>query len=363
MSTTTPTRMAAVVSPAPRDVWTQVYESDRHAVVSQSPQWSDCLSRESGWKDASRLYQLEDGRRLVLPLAARSVGGVRVLEESWPYSWGYGGLLAEGGDLGEQDVRVVLADLRDRLGLRTTITPMPMRAGLWSQAAGPGVGLSRYCSEVVDLSGGFDAVWVRFRKAVRNAHRAAERRGVEVLRDTTGRFAPDFARLYASSVERWASEKGQPLALARALARRRDRAGQAAAVMQGIPEECVTWVATWRGEVVAVNVVLLHGDFVHGWLGVTDRELNRVTRGGMLLDSRVIQDACEKGVRFKLFGESEPDSPVERYKRQFGGHGVDACTLRMERVPLTPVLERSRSAVEALLARRAGRSEGQGKES
>src|SRR3954468_22045023 len=57
-----------VTTPAPRDVWTQLQADDAAAPPFQSPAWTDCVVQVGGGRDVSRLYELADGRQLVLPL-------------------------------------------------------------------------------------------------------------------------------------------------------------------------------------------------------------------------------------------------------------------------------------------------------
>ena len=52
-----------VMSPAPRDVWHEVHAADSKALVTQRPDWLDCLCEIGGYEDASRFYETRDGRR------------------------------------------------------------------------------------------------------------------------------------------------------------------------------------------------------------------------------------------------------------------------------------------------------------
>src|SRR5258705_10546778 len=113
------------VNPAPRDVWRRI-GGGPNAVATQAPDWLDCLCEARGYVDASRLYELPDGRTIVLPLAAKVWGGVRIAEESWPYGWGYGGAVVAGGHLTATDARLVLTDLARRPVLRARVVPMPL---------------------------------------------------------------------------------------------------------------------------------------------------------------------------------------------------------------------------------------------
>src|ERR1700712_1260739 len=130
MATTDRRTAPAVVSPVPRDVWRAVLAADPDAVATQSPEWADALPPR-GYADASRLYELADGRRLVLPLAARRRAGVTVSEESWPYGWGYGGGGGGGGGPPRGGARIVLDDLRRRPAVLRAVVPMPLRGQVW----------------------------------------------------------------------------------------------------------------------------------------------------------------------------------------------------------------------------------------
>ena len=343
MATTDRRTAPAVVSPVPRDVWREVHAADPDAVVTQSPEWADALATR-GYADASRLYELADGRRLVLPLAARRRAGVTVSEESWPYGWGYGGAVVEGGDLTAADARVVLDDLRRRPAVLRAAVPMPLRGEVWDEAAGPDVARVPYTSQVVDLDGGWDHLWEKsFKRQARNSVRKAERFELDVRREegTTaagpdGRGLAVFRELYAQSVDRWAAQRGQPLALARRLAARRDRPGQVSAAAAALGERCVVWSVLRDGVPVASNIVLAHGDHAIGWMCAMDTTgIARETLATYLLHSLAIRDACEHGVRWFHMGESDAGSGPEHFKRYFGAVPVSYAALRFERLPLS----------------------------
>lgn len=337
-----------VISPAPREAWRRALAADPNAVVTQTPEWLDCLCSTREYVDASRLYELPDGRTIVLPLAAKTRGGIRIAEESWPYGWGYGGALVAGGPLTRADARLVLADLARRPVALAALVPMPLTASTWAAAtAARPIQRIPYLTQIIDLDGGFDTVWsARFRRQARSGVRRAERYSLDVRRDHGGPGVEVFATLYAQSVDRWARRRGQPLWLARRLARMRDRAGQVAAVATALGAASVIWSAHRAGQPVAVNVVLQSGRHSLGWLAAMNLELARETRAGYLLQSLAIEDACRAGARYFHMGESDPGSTVEHYKSHFGAQRIEYHALRFEWLPVSRAQRGLRATAE-----------------
>jgi hypothetical protein len=347
-----------VVSPAPRDVWRQALDADPTGLPTQTPEWADWLCRTRGYSDASRLYEFPDGRRLLLPLMARSVAGVRVTEESMPYGFGYGGPLVAGGRATAAEVGAVLADLAVRPGLRATVTPNPLVAATWSTAAPTGGVRVPFLCHVVDLAGGFDHVWSkRYRQDARRKVRRAEKQPLEVRQVRDDSLVGTFAELNRRSVDRWALQRHQPLWLAHLVERRRDRVGQLASALPALGSTMTGWTAHLDGEPVAAYVALLHGEQAWFWMSAMDAKLADRTHAGALLQSLAIQEACQAGARFFQLGESDDGSGVARFKAGFGATPIRYDALRFERLPLTAVDRRLRAAVGRIPAGRRAAGE------
>src|SRR5437764_988133 len=184
---------ARVISPAPREVWEETLASDSTALVSQSPAWLDCLCASGGYEDASRLYELPAGRRLLLPMVRRGYGeGLLAIEASFPPSWGTGGVIASGGVCAE-DLAAVFADLAGRRVMRASIRPNPVLNAAWAKVSPPWAANVPRLAHVLDLEGGFGRVWgKRFTGSARRAVRKAEGAGLTVECDTTGRRMAQF---------------------------------------------------------------------------------------------------------------------------------------------------------------------------
>ena len=131
-------RVAATMaaSPAPRADWHDIAASDPDVLVCQTPEWTDAVCTTGRYQDASRLYELADGRRFVLPLVRRRRWpGPSAPEASFPSAWGIGGLAGRGID-GD----VVAAGFDDLIGRphgRISIRPNPLHGSLLRAAAPP----------------------------------------------------------------------------------------------------------------------------------------------------------------------------------------------------------------------------------
>jgi hypothetical protein len=352
---------ASVVSPAPRQLWERLVASDPRSVPSQTPRWLDAICSVAGLEDASRLYETADGRRLVLPLVRRRVLGVPLVEASLPYGWGPGGLVAEGGSLLPEDVRTVLVDLAARRVPRVTTRPSPATATIWEQAwrtAAPAAGARRpHMAQSLDLRAGFDEVWrVRFKGDARNRIRRAERMGVVVECDDTGRLVPVFQELYRMSVARWARRDGQPVLLARWRAAHREPDSKLRTVSAAMGTSFRVYLASLDGRPAAAIVVLLGATGTTYWRGAMDEEVAGKAYANYLLHCTAIRDAAAAGCSVYYMGDSAPGSDLARFKSRFGAEESSYASYRVERLPLGPVTEAGRGAVAAALRRGRVRS-------
>src|SRR2546426_214943 len=81
-------------------------------------------------------------------------------------------------------------------------------ASAWAAGAPPQAIAVPKRAHVLDLEGGFESIWSkRFTQATRTRVRKAEREGVAVECDTSGRLVPDFYELMTGAVARWASRQ------------------------------------------------------------------------------------------------------------------------------------------------------------
>lgn len=336
------------VGPAAREAWRDALVADTGALVSQTPEWIDCICASGRYDDVTRAYLTSDGHQLVLPLVRRRLPGA-IAEGSMPFGWGTGGLICSRGAVTSDDVAAVVADVMRRPTILIGVRPSPVAAEAWDAAVPPRVARTRHMSQSVELTDGFEAVWKRTAPTVRSHYRKAERRGVTAERDDTGRLMPVFDRLYRTSVARWARQQHEPLWLARWRACRRDPKEKFQTVAERLGGACRVWVAWRHGEPIAATVILTHRQHATMWRSAMDKDAARGTGAIELLHLRALAEACEAGQRFYHMGESAPGSSLARNKRGFGAVDVHHSGYRFERLPVTATDRFLRHEVKRLI--------------
>ena len=338
-----------VTSPADRSVWLELMQADRSSLLSQSPGWIDCICASGSYQDASRQYELPGGRRLVLPLVRRR--GIPAPLSSYasaPNSWGFGGLLSS-SPLQPDDVAAVLADLARQPFLRLSIRPNPLQALIWAKACPPGWRAQPRLAHVLDLQGGFNEVWSkRFTTKTRNKIHKAERSGVSVECDESGRLVPDFYALFQRSIERWAEQQHEPLALARWRARRRDPIDKFQTITRELGTACKIWMA-WVDSQPAAAILVLQDANAHYTRGAMDIDLAGPTRANYLLQKLAIEAACAAGCRHYHMGESGASDSLAHFKERFGAVPVSYAEYVIERLPITAMGASTRRLVKNII--------------
>jgi len=345
-----------VTSPASRDAWTRALEGSAEALAFHTPAWVGCICESGKYEDASRLYETEEGRRLVLPLVRRTgVPGPFAIEASLPHGWGFGGVVASGA-VAPSELTTVLTELAGRTVLRTSLRPNPL-------AAAPVAGSSprmvhvRRTAHVLPLDGGFEQVWSgRFTGTARTAVRKAERSSLVVEGDSSGRLVSTFYDLYLTSIERWARESRRLSWLVRRRLRRQDPLDKFELVAERMGEACRIWVAWLDGRPVAAIIVLTHGANASYWRGAMDKDLAGPTRANYLLHSRAILSACQAGCRYYHMGETGSDISLAQFKSRFGAQPQTYLEHRVERLPITSIRNRLGRSARRLSRSTASRS-------
>lgn len=339
----------SVTSPARRDVWDAVLGSSTNALVSQTPAWTDFVCAAGGFEDASLLYELPGGRRFILPMVRRRRLLARLSSEaSLPGGWGVGGVLAPGG-VQVTDAAAVFAHLAGRGVLRTSLRINPLDAATWVAAQPAGIVEVRRRSHILELEGDFSRVYdKRFTSQARQNVRRAEKSGLTVERDTSGRLVPVFYELFERSLDRWAAKQHEPRVLTRWRHHRFDPQRKFERMAEALEDVCRIWVA-WRDGEPAAAVIVLQGANSHYTRGAMDIDIAGPTRANYLLHKHVIEDACASGCRYYDMGDSGASASLARYKAAFGARPYDSSDYTIERLPLTTVDRHVRRAVKRLI--------------
>ena len=309
-----------VVTPAPRDVWRELLAADPTATIQQTPEWIDAICSLDPCRDASRLYITDTGREFVLPLVSRTrlPDRARVVK-SLPLPWGFGGLVAAGGTT-SGDVEAVWRELAGLPIAYGWVRPYYQAAAAWDAVAPPaGVVMYRRTTHVLDLDGGSGQVWAqRFKGSARTAVRKAERSGLEVECDTTGRLASLYHELFVRWTARQAAEKGLPQAVQRWRAERLEPPNKYALLAQMLGGACRIWVARLDGRPAAAVILLVYGQHALYWRGYSDKTLAGPSCANNLLQWLAIQDACRAGCRWYNMGSSGGVASLVNFKSQHG---------------------------------------------
>lgn len=336
-----------VTTPVPRNEWDRLHAADARAVAEHSPRWIDAIESVTTWRDASRWYEFDDGRRFVLPLLRRAgIAGAGGWYASPPAAWGFGGLV--GPDLDRDAVDAVVRDLRAMGALRISIRPDPTTAELWKGVEGPGITRVPRFAHVISLEDGLEAVEARYNKSTRRGIRKAEKAGVEVEVDHTGALLPLHYELYLSAVETWSERQREPLALARWRAIRRDPLEKLQAMAEHLGKDFCQFVAYVDGRAVASSI-LLTGPAAHDTRAAMIKDLAGPVRANDLLQARSIRHAIETGCTSYHLGESGTSASLAAFKERWGAVGHEYAEIRIERLPVTRADAAARGAVKRLI--------------
>ena len=334
-----------------RLAWEELVRQNPDTPLSKTPQWSDCICGSDHFSDATLLFRGEDGRRLILPRVRKTgVGGLAGVFASPPRHWNLGadasGFLSEDGSASPHETSALIQEIRRHSGLRTRIVVGGDDARVWAVAAPDTMYSIDRTAHVLDLYGGFSTVWSkRFTSKVRSNSRKAERRGVVVESDDTGRLIPVFDRLYRLSVDRWAQERGQPVMLMRWLRQRQQPQHAFATVARMLGAQCTVWIAWRQGEPIAGIINLTRGSRVTYWRGAMDKERCCGTGANELLHRCAIEAACADERRSYDFGLSQTGD-LKKFKATFGTTEVPVHMYYFERIPTAAAEEKCYGAAK-----------------
>lgn len=287
--------------------------ASEQATIFHTPEWLDACCASGGFEDASRLYELADGRGIVFPIVRpKRLADLRPAR-SMPDGWGYGGAIAP-GRIRPEDVAIALDDLLGPIKSLIVKTG-PLTTDAWSAA--PAQRRSSRTRHIVDLADGFEELWSDLSSGTRNKIRKAEKGGVELRWGS----ASELADVHSSIHLRWAAHRarrrGVPVRLALARAKRDQPPGALAEIGKRLGDRCRIAVASIDGTPVASAVVLFHGDYAHYWRAASLREADTSGYANYLMQTRALEEAANREHRFVDLGESGGVRSLIAFKEHF----------------------------------------------
>ena len=330
-----------VVSPAPRAVWSSVVACDPDAMPSQTPEWMDAVTERSPWRDASRLYITEAGRRIVFPMTRAGGRGQFGALVSPRRGWGYGGVVADGG-VRPCDLTLVSEDFAHIPEVRFRVRPNPLQSEMWERFL-PQTARVRKSSHVVDLCGGANAVFDRFHRSAKKGIATAEKNDVRVETVVGVALLPVFFELARKSRRYWAERQHEPVWLAQTRGRFRDSEAKWQRTARCLGPQFEVTVA-WHDHRPAAAAIVVNGPNAHGMRLAMDPELRHLG-APHLLNWAVLQNACVGGARWFFMGESATLGAA-RFKEFLGARCYEYDEIDFERVPISRLNRVLRAAVK-----------------
>jgi hypothetical protein len=335
-----------VTSPAPPERWQLAYAADPEAIPYQSPKWTQALCADGLYGDASRCYETDDGRTLVLPLVRRrSLPDRLATAGSLPMAMG--GLVAD-GPVSAEDMRAMLDDLAALPFAALRIRPNPRVGAMWSEVVPRGTLRVPRRAHVVPVSRPVEEIRSRLlSNSIRKAVDRAGRNGLEVVWDTTGSKMGVFAELYDRSIERWARRQHEPLRLSRWRMERAGRVPTLAAIARCAAGLWRVGVVEIGGRPAAAAIILIEpGGNANGFRMAMDADLVGHSGAGYLVQVAALEEASRAGCRFFHLGESGQAEGLSEHKKRMGGIPISYEELVFERLPVARADRLMRSAVK-----------------
>jgi hypothetical protein len=326
--------------------WEAVYQSSRLALPSQSSTWMKAIVGSESYRDASRCYTFKDGRKAILTAAIHKhrpplLNGLY----SPPVGWGFGGAIAD-GPVEASHVAAILADLASQPSLVKHVRPNPLEAAAWqSGAPEQWMRISRV-AHVLSLEGGHDQVWKsRFRSNTRTRVRNAER-SVTVKSGNDEGMMRELHAMLMHSVARWAKKQHEPLALARWRKRQMDPESKFMTILKEAGSLVRIYTAYVAGS-PAASILVLRDKEAHYTRGAMVEELAGPSNANYALHAKAIEEACQAGCSHYHMGETGANSNLAQFKTRFGAEPVPYSEFRLERLPVTPVMNAAKRLLKA----------------
>jgi CelD/BcsL family acetyltransferase involved in cellulose biosynthesis len=297
----TPVMELPKLSIATAEMWDRAYETAVERNFFQSPHWGQVVSEAFGFFPATMAFEFSFGR-VVLPcfIHRRLRGCFRGLLSMPPYH--YGGLLS---------AQALTADMTKAIAKRLRFEWLVHTLIVSSTPGNEIVGWEEYqqniaWSQVLDLRGGFEAVWKhRFDAKQRNSVRKGNRAGLTVRKDGSPNAIAAYYDLYLMSCRRWNQQSPESHIYFESL------------IEQGAPM-VELWLASKEGHDIAGIIIANNGqDTAYYLSNASDAHYWEYSPNNVLL-ALAIEEACNRGFAQFDFLPSGRIRSVEQFKESFG---------------------------------------------
>ncbi|PVG82844.1 hypothetical protein DDE18_10835 [Nocardioides gansuensis] len=307
-----------------------VFDDDARATGGLVPlatqAWFDLACEATGGRDASCRAETSDARPVTLPLV-RMRRRARTVDWSLPPGFGASGLLVD-GPVSSRDLDPLVARLREGRAAEVHISTTPADAAAWTGV--PGTRRIPNRTHIVDLTGGWDAVWAGFKGGARTGARKALQVGVSVHREDDAVHGTEtYLAVWGDWVRGRAARRRIPTPLLQLAAFRRDPPRHCRLAAQRLGDLYEVWVADQDGRAVAATLVLVHGPEAVMWRTASTPQAGPA-RANDLMMTTVIESLCDRGVQRYVLGKSSGKTSLEQFKAKFGAraHEVPEIVIR-----------------------------------
>ena len=248
---------------------------------------------------------------------------------------GYGCVLRDDGSLADPVETASALELAAARYASISFTPWPLAqepARLPSSWKHTG-----FETAIIDCAGGLESALSNMRGVTRRMLGQSVRRGVTCYRADPDEAAIEryYAMLDVASHAWGLKEPTIPLRLLRA-------------TFAYGGDDVELWFACVDGEDVAGGVVLCGGEELFFWSAAMRREFAKM-RPSNALNARLIQRACERGLRWYNLGASHGLEGVARFKSDLGARSLSYSNVRKEQAPFR-IVSRLASALRTSAA-------------
>lgn len=169
---------------------------------------------------------------------------------------------------------------------------------------------SSFHNVVRDLESELETLWMDFKPKVRKNVKRAQEYGLEVIKESNGKYLDDFLKIYYGTMKRNEAEKGFYFS--------KDFFEKITSMQNHI----MYFHALYKGHIISTELVLYDGENCYSYLGGTDSDYYEM-RPNDYLKYEIIKWGHEKKLKnFILGGGHGADDGIFQYKAALAPNGV-----------------------------------------